>query len=143
MSFGLITKISAQRKANGLTLTEYGLDVCLKIYEIVMDIAFRSSQSLSTYKRRVLKKNNTLHGKIPVLEFSFSLIFQKRDSRRSIFSRILQKILTKTFLKSSSGLLLLWLSNLSQQTKTFSKLPITQPIFWCLYYTWTCFYVFY
>ena len=71
---------------------------------------------------------------VEFLFFSFSLIFQKRDSSRSISLWIFQNFLTKAFLKTSSTLLLLWLPNLSQQTKAFSKLKIKQPILWYLYY---------
>ena len=51
-------------------------------FDRYLDFAFRSSHLLSTFKRRVLKKISTIHGKTPVLEFlvfSFNLIFQKRD----------------------------------------------------------------
>ena len=62
------------------------------------------------------------------------LIFQKRYSSRGIFSRSFQIFWQKFFQRAVPGGC--WF--LAKQTKTFSKLAIKQPIFWCLYYNiWT------
>ena len=116
----MISKISAKRKANGLTITE----LRLKCFSWKFTRFWLKQPSIRNFQKKGFQKNSTIHGKTPVAEFlffSFSLIFQKRDSSRSIFLWIFQNFLTKAFSKTSSSLLLLWLPNLSQQTKHFQS----------------------
>ena len=118
----------------------------LKIYfGVILDSALRRSHPLATFKGKVLKKISKIHGKTVVLEFTFSflVLFFKNETSAGVFSCEIFKMFDKTVLKNSSGLLFIWLSNITQQRKTISKLAIKQPKFWYIYYDiWTCFYKF-
>ena len=129
---------------NGLTLAELRHKCSpwqfTKFWWVTLDSVLRSSYPLATFKRRVLKKIHKIHRKATVLEvfFPFHSFFSKGNSSRGNFLRIFQNLWQYLFLKNSSGLLLLWYSILSHQTKPFSKLAKKQPAFWCLYYDiWT------
>ena len=96
----------------------------MRFWWVILDSAFRSSHPLAFFKKRVLKKITAIHEKTSILEFLsffFSPIAQKMRLQQRYFFANFSKFFTKSFLKSSSALLLLWLQNLFQQKKYFQS----------------------
>ena len=112
-----------------------------------MNIAFTSSHPLATFKRRLLKKLSTIHGKTLALEplFSLLVLFFKKETPAEVFSREFFRLFDKNyFIELFRGCCFSDFRIYLNKAKTFWKLIIKQTIFWCPYYDiWTYFYVMY